>query len=186
MAKTYKIVIAGEGGQGVQSVAAILSEAAYNKGKEVLYIPNFGVEQRGGVSIAFLQISDERIDAMKFTKADIVIALSGRSVTRTKQYADERTLYIYDTAAEPNEADIPTNAKEVMTVEATNICKRDLHPRVFNVFVMGALLAVTDIFEMDDVKLALEEKLGAKFAKNPALREMNFTALEAGFKALAD
>ena len=38
MAKALRIVIAGEGGQGVQSVAGILAEAAYNKGKEVLYI----------------------------------------------------------------------------------------------------------------------------------------------------
>jgi hypothetical protein len=56
-----KIVLAGEGGHGVQSVAKILVEAAYEANKEVLYIPNFGVEQRGGVSIAFCQISDEKI-----------------------------------------------------------------------------------------------------------------------------
>ena len=51
-----KIVLAGEGGQGVQSVAKILVEAGYEAGKQILYIPNFGVEQRGGVSIAFCQI----------------------------------------------------------------------------------------------------------------------------------
>ena len=38
-----KIVLAGEGGQGVQSIAKILVEAGYEAGKEVLYIPNFGV-----------------------------------------------------------------------------------------------------------------------------------------------
>ena len=46
-----KIVLAGEGGQGVQSIAKILVEAGYEAGKQVLYIPNFGVEQRGGVSV---------------------------------------------------------------------------------------------------------------------------------------
>lgn len=55
-----KIVLAGEGGQGVQSIAKILVEAGYEAGKQILYIPNFGVEQRGGVSIAFCQISDEK------------------------------------------------------------------------------------------------------------------------------
>lgn len=48
MGKTWKIALAGEGGQGVQSVAMILTEAAALEGKEILYIPNFGVEQRGG------------------------------------------------------------------------------------------------------------------------------------------
>jgi len=36
-----KIVLAGEGGQGVQSIAKILVEAGYEAGKQVLYIPNF-------------------------------------------------------------------------------------------------------------------------------------------------
>ena len=60
MART-KIVLAGEGGQGVQSIAKILVEAGYEANKEILYIPNFGVEQRGGVSVAFCQIGDEKI-----------------------------------------------------------------------------------------------------------------------------
>lgn len=68
MGKTVKIVLAGEGGQGVQSVAQILTDAAALEGKEILYIPNFGVEQRGGVSIAYVQIGDERIGAPKFKK----------------------------------------------------------------------------------------------------------------------
>ena len=61
MART-RIVLAGEGGQGVQSIAKILVEAGYEAGKEILYIPNFGVEQRGGVSIAFCQVADEKIE----------------------------------------------------------------------------------------------------------------------------
>ena len=46
MAKVVKIALAGEGGQGVQSIAEILAEAANEQGKQALYIPNFGVEQR--------------------------------------------------------------------------------------------------------------------------------------------
>ncbi|MDO4542586.1 MAG: 2-oxoacid:acceptor oxidoreductase family protein, partial [Bacillota bacterium] len=65
MSDLKRIMLAGEGGQGVQSVAAILSEASYAAGREVMYIPNFGVEQRGGVSIAFMQISDEVIGSPK-------------------------------------------------------------------------------------------------------------------------
>ena len=42
MART-KIVLAGEGGQGVQSISIILVDAVYEANKEVLYIPNFGV-----------------------------------------------------------------------------------------------------------------------------------------------
>ena len=83
MAHITKIALAGEGGQGVQSLAEILAEAANQEGKQALYIPNFGVEQRGGVSIAYVQISDGPIGAPKFQKADILIPLSPRAIRRT-------------------------------------------------------------------------------------------------------
>ena len=58
MTEALRVVIAAEGGFGAQTAAAVLAEAAYESDKEALYIPNFGVEQRGGVSVAFLQIGD--------------------------------------------------------------------------------------------------------------------------------
>ena len=42
MGKATKIILAGEGGQGVQSVAEIIAESANEEGREALYIPNFG------------------------------------------------------------------------------------------------------------------------------------------------
>ena len=48
----WKIAAAGEGGQGVQALAETLALAAYRAGLNALYIPNFGIEQRGGVSLA--------------------------------------------------------------------------------------------------------------------------------------
>ena len=74
MPNLIRIALAGEGGQGVQAVAEILAEAAYHEGKQAIYIPNFGLEQRGGVSLAFVQVSDQRIGAPKFNKGDVVVA----------------------------------------------------------------------------------------------------------------
>ncbi|NLW55286.1 MAG: pyruvate oxidoreductase subunit gamma [Firmicutes bacterium] len=97
--RRLKIVIAGEGGQGVQAIGELLAEAAYRSGQQALYIPNFGVEQRGGVSIAFVQISTEKIGFPKFQKADLLAVLSPRSVERTKGYLKPGTIYLYDESA---------------------------------------------------------------------------------------
>lgn len=180
MAKTIKMALAGEGGQGVQSVAGILVEAAYDDGKEALYIPNFGVEQRGGVSVAYCQISDEKIGSPKFKFADLVIALSDRAVRRTKMYVSNQTTFIYDSSIEGIEGDLPKNAKRVLGIPALDTAKKELHPRVFNVIVMGAAIAATKVVGMEQAKKALENKLGYKFEKDPALRELNFKALEKG------
>lgn len=234
MAKVIKVAIAGEGGQGVQSIAEILAEAANAEGKNALYIPNFGVEQRGGVSIAYVQVSDGEIGAPKFQKADILIPLSPRAIERTKKYAGKDTVYIYDnsliqesevndnivglqyydvtppnpTAERPN-ADLPQDmiagepktasftkpgsrvdssdipeVKKVVAIPANDIAKNEMHPRVFNVIILGAVIAATEVLPMDSIKRALETKLGDKFNKNPELRDMNFKALERGYQLI--
>lgn len=186
MAEAIKIAIAGEGGQGVQSVANIIVESAYKNGKQALYIPNFGVEQRGGVSIAFMQISNETIGSPKFPKGDIVIALSDRAVTRVQQYVDQNTVFVYDSGIEGIEDDLPTNAKKVLGIPAIEIAKNELHPRVFNIIIMGAVIGATGVVELDDAKNALEKKLGYKFEQDPRLRELNFKALERGMELVRE
>lgn len=180
MAKVVKIALAGEGGQGIQSVAQIMTNAANDEGKEALYIPNFGVEQRGGVSIAYCQISEERIGAPKFEIADIVIALSGRAVKRTQQYVGPKTVFIYDASITGIDAYLPQNAQKVLAIPALQISKEELHPRVFNVVILGATLKATGVLTLEQAKRALDKKLGYKFEQNPELRELNYKALERG------
>jgi 2-oxoglutarate ferredoxin oxidoreductase subunit gamma len=179
-----KIVIAGEGGQGVQAVAEILAEAAYEEGRQALYIPNFGVEQRGGVSVAFLQIGDRSIGAPKFETADIVVALSGRALLRTRQYVGPQTTLIYDDLAEVKDEEMPRQAAQILSIPAVETSKKELHPRVFNVMILGAVIAATGVVTLDDAKKALEIRLGHKFEQDPKLRELNYRALERGVELL--
>ncbi|HHV16556.1 MAG TPA: ketoisovalerate oxidoreductase [Gelria sp.] len=182
MMALVKIALAGEGGQGVQSVAEIIAEAAYNEEKQTIYIPNFGLEQRGGVSIAFIQVSDEKIGAPKFDKADVVIALSERAVGRTAHYSDENTLFVYDSGFNADAIDLPEEAKKIIGLPAVDTANKELHPRVFNIIIMGAVIGLTNIVDFEAAKKALESKLGYKFEQNPDLRTLNYKALEIGKK----
>lgn len=175
-----RIALAGEGGQGVQSIAEILAEAAYNENQQALYIPNFGLEQRGGVSIAFLQFSDKRIGAPKFQKADIVIALSERAVERTRSYSGPETLYVYDSSFNVTSDELPQEAKQIIGLAAIDTANNELHPRVFNIIIMGAVIGLSNVVSFEAAKEALEHKLAYKFEKDPKLRELNFRALEIG------
>jgi 2-oxoglutarate ferredoxin oxidoreductase subunit gamma len=180
MNQTTKIAICGEGGQGIQSVANIMAEAAYSAGKQVLYIPNFGVEQRGGVSLAFVQISDEVIGSPKFATGDIVVALSDRAVKRLRCYVGSKTVFIYDSCIKGIEDELPIQANKIMEIPAVEIALHELQPRVFNVLILGAVIGVTGAVGLEEVKLALENKLGYKFEQYPELKELNFKALERG------
>lgn len=175
-----RIALAGEGGQGVQSIAEIMAEAAYENNQQALYIPNFGLEQRGGVSIAFIQFSDSRIGAPKFQKADVVVALSERAVERTLGYSGPETLYVYDSSFKLGPDDLPKVARKIIGIPAIETANTKLHPRVFNIIIMGFIIGSSGVVSFEAAQEALESKLAYKFEKNPSLRELNFRALEIG------
>ncbi len=180
MAETIRILLAGEGGQGIQSVAEIIAEAAYGEGRQALYIPSFGVEQRGGVSVAFVQISDEPVGAPKFQIADIIVALSERAVQPAGSYAGPATIFIYDSAIATAEGNLPENVGKILAIPAVETAKNELNPRVFNIIIMGAVIGATGVISIAGAKAAIESKLGYKFEKNPHLRDLNYRALERG------
>ncbi|HLC69591.1 MAG TPA: 2-oxoacid:acceptor oxidoreductase family protein [Patescibacteria group bacterium] len=83
---TTKILIAGDGGQGVQTIADIIGQAAFGNEKFVSVIPNYGLEQRGGVSLSYLKISSEMIVYPKFQTPDLLVIMSEQADARTKDY----------------------------------------------------------------------------------------------------
>lgn len=179
-----RIVLAGEGGQGVQSIAKILVEAGYEAEKNVLYIPNFGVEQRGGVSIAFCQISDTEIGEPRFSKADIVMMLSDRAIDRCGCYVDKNTTVVYDPSVCTKKPEM--EAKEIIGIPANQIANDELTSRVFNIIVLGAIVKATNVMELKYVKAAMEHAFGKKFEAKPELRELNYKALDRGMELIKD
>jgi len=182
MAGKTKIVLAGEGGQGVQAMAEILAEAANEDGWQVLYIPNFGVEQRGGVSVAFVQISDSRIGSPKFRTGDIVVALSDRAVRRARRYVGSGTTFVYDSDIRGMEGAIPENAARVLAIPAIEVAKKEFHPRVFNIIILGVVMGATGVISPERARAAIEKKLGYKIEKQPELRNLNFKAMKRGME----
>ena len=73
-----------------------------------------------------------------------------------------------------------------MAIPALEKANKELHPRVFNVLIMGAVIGVTKVVTLEKAKEAIEKKLGYKFEQNPELRELNFKALERGYQLVAE
>lgn len=85
----FKILLSGDGGQGIQLMSDLICRSAIEQGFFVSHIPNYGLEQRGGVSLAFIQISDSEIAYPKFSKPDVKVVLSEQARERTKGFKIE-------------------------------------------------------------------------------------------------
>lgn len=178
-----KILIAGEGGQGVQTMAKLLNQSAYDKGLKVSYIPNYGVEQRGGVSIAFIYIQNKPVIYPKFDKADLVVILSERSVLRTWRYVGPESIVIYNSSyITPKLINSQKpRIRNLIPIDATNLAQNKLKsPRVFNTIVLGAILGKLGKITFSEMKRAIKKSLGAKIKAKPELETLNNDALKMG------
>lgn len=153
-----KILFAGEGGQGVQAIAEILAKAAFTEKKFALYIPNFGVEQRGGASLAFVMIDSKPVAYPKFQTADILAVLSNRSLKRVEQYLDKKTKIILGPAVK-------------------NGMKTELPPETWNILVLGKVNGNGKIVNKQSLISAMNEKFASRFEKSPNLKMLDLKAL---------
>jgi len=160
-----KILIAGEGGQGVQAIAEILAQAAFLENKHSTYIPNFGVEQRGGVSLAFVIVSDEPVIYPKFDKADILAILSDRSIERVKRYLDEKTRVILSPS-------VTINIEKALRVDS-----RELPAKVWNIIVLGEINREAKVVDKDNLIKAMDQRFERQFTKNLQIKTEDMEAL---------
>lgn len=175
----YKIIIAGEGGQGVQVLAHAFAKAAFDKGLHVAYMPNYGVEQRGGVSLGYLQFGKGVIGFPKFSKADIIVVLCERAVERVQQYVGDDTLYIFD-SSQVDPSHLSEVYAEKLAVPATEAAAKRLTPKVFNMVMAGALLSEIKEITLPAMEKALDDMFADKYKAKPELRHLNQRALSLG------
>jgi len=141
-----KILLAGDGGQGIQTIGSIIAEAAFQNNWQVSLIPNYGLEQRGGASLVFIQISGAEIAFPKFSKPDILVILSETGRGRVKNYFAEN-IKIFDYA------DYSAQIGKEILLENTNV------------FFLGTLTRFLEgkkIIAREQVVRLLEEKLSKK------------------------
>lgn len=167
---TTKILLAGEGGQGIQTIAKVISESAAKVGHKVAYIPSFGVEQRGTPSIGFITISDQEIYYPRFETADYIIILQTRAIDFVAPYVSPKTKTIFDSSTIDSKS-FPNKFIHLFGTSATKYAHTKFTPKAFNVLIAGKLSQLLNLDE-DIVWSAVEKSLGKKF-KDETIRQAN-------------
>lgn len=179
-----KIMLVGEGGQGIQTIAKILARTCDKAGYHASVIPNFGTEQRGGISIAFLQISKVPIIAPKFQTADLFVIVSDRNIERTTRYIGPHTSVLYDKdlVSEPTVKKLNASSTELTSISAFEFVTTELTERSFNIFIVGILTGIIDPDLKEKVLPFLDRKFKDYYKKSRKLREQNRKAFYEGYK----
>jgi indolepyruvate ferredoxin oxidoreductase, beta subunit len=181
---TYDIVLAGVGGQGVLSLAAILARAAKIDGLQVRQSEVHGMAQRGGAVSAHLRISDSRIacDLVGSGGADMILSMEPLESLRYLSFLKPDGIVVTAAESVVNIPDYPEAEKLLgavrslprsRVVDAAAIAKEAGSPRAVNMALAGAASLLVPI-RLESLERGMDELFGAKGADAAAANRRAF------------
>ena len=147
------IILAGVGGQGILSIAAIFDTAALQQNLYVKQSEVHGMSQRGGAVESHVRISDKPIfsDLIPSGKADLIIALEPMELLRYLPFLKKDGWLVTDSNPFENIANYPdleNVLKEIKThknhkiIDALNIAKNIGNSKAANMVLLGAAISI--------------------------------------------
>lgn len=171
-------IIAGFGGQGILFAGKVLAEAGLLEGREVLWIPSYGPEMRGGTASCTVIIADRRIGSPIVDRADHAVVLNPPSMAKYAPVVAPGGLLVMNTTlieAQPERDDI-----DLLEVPCTAVAKRAGDDKLVSVVALGALVGRRRFVEPESVHRALAVILGSRHAH---MIEVDTAAFDAGYEA---
>ena len=188
----FDIMLAGVGGQGVLSLAALIGRAAVAEGLQVKQSEVHGMAQRGGAVLSHLRLSDRAIasDLIPLGTADMILSMEPLESLRYLAYLSPTATVV--TAADPlvNIPDYPPKEEilarlkrlpHALVIEAERLAREAGEVLSRNTVMVGAAAHLLPL-QRESFDGAIRQTFAAKGER--AL-EVNFAAFEAGWKASA-
>ncbi len=179
----YEIRFHGRGGQGAKTAAAILAESALKKGKFIQSFPEYGAERKGAPVKAFTRISDSPITIHSSTKQpDLVIVVDEtliKSIPVTEGLVEDGILLV-NTKKTVDEIKKMTGFEgKIYVVDATGIAMEEFGRNIPNTPLLGAIVKVTNLVDLESIKDDLEHKLREKIGER--MFQANINAVQKAF-----
>ena len=181
------IILAGVGGQGILSVAAVIGEAALEDGLYMKQAEVHGMSQRGGDVQSHLRISDKPIasDLIPLGNVDVIISLEPMEALRYIHYLKKDGWVVTNSKPFENIPNYPEIEKIMeaynklpnkVIIDVDQIAKDLGTPRSSNIILLGAASPYLNI-DFTKLENGIKHIFGRK---GEEVVEMNLNALRAG------
>ena len=170
-----RMVFSGSGGQGVITAAIILAEAAVlHDNLTAVQSQAYGPEARGGATRSDVIISDTTINYPKVIQPNVLVCLTQEAYNKFYTIIRPGGLLITDSRyvkiqrkADAKQCELPIYA---------TVMEKIGKPIVFNICMLGALLALIDLVKPESVLKVIKTRIPEGFL------ELNRKALDLGLK----
>jgi 2-oxoglutarate ferredoxin oxidoreductase subunit gamma len=172
-----EVMFAGFGGQGIMLMGKILAHAAMEEDYEVVWIPSYGPEMRGGTAYCTVVISDRPIGSPIIKNPTHLVAMNRPSLEKFAPtvkpggviFINASLISISSGRDDVDELVVPIIelARDVGNVKAANI------------IALSAFVERSQFLRFDALKTAVQDE----FARREKLIPINMKAMEEGQKA---
>ncbi len=182
MPKLTEIRWHARAGQGAVTAAKVVAETALSADQFMQAMPEYGPERMGAPIKAFTRICDEPIEIHNNIEfPDIVVVLDESLldiVDVTEGMKADGTLIINtcSPAAAVKQALGVAEAQRVACVDASGIALDTIKRDIPNTPIVGAMIEVTGVIDMESFKGLLAKNLGKKFGQE--MIDANFAAVD--------
>jgi 2-oxoglutarate ferredoxin oxidoreductase subunit gamma len=171
----YEVTIAGFGGQGILTAGQLLAYTGMYEDKQVIWLPSYGPEMRGGTAYCTVVISDARIGSPIISNPTSAIVMNRPSFDKFAPKIKSGGLLIINSSL----IDVTSDRKDITQIEvpANDMAMKAGNAKAANIAILGAFIGATDVVGMDNVRTLLQQKLGHK----KDLFEINLMVLQEGY-----
>jgi 2-oxoglutarate ferredoxin oxidoreductase subunit gamma len=169
-----EVQFAGFGGQGIMLMGQILAEAALQEGREVVWIPSYGPEMRGGTAYCTVVAGDQPIGSPIIRNPKHLVAMNRPSLEKFAPSVKANGVIFINASIIP----IGSNRSDVdeLRVPIIEIAQEVGNIKTANIVALAAFVARSGFVSFE----ALTESVRQKFAAKAKLIPLNLKALEAG------
>ncbi|MFN4227930.1 MAG: 2-oxoacid:acceptor oxidoreductase family protein [Candidatus Ratteibacteria bacterium] len=186
MKEIFEIRWHGRGGQGAKTAALLFGDACLSTGKYIQAFPEYGPERMGAPVTSFNRISSNPIRIhYGIENPDVVVVLDFSLVEQINvcEGLDEKEgILLVNSPFPPEKIREKISFKgKIYTVDASKIALETIGRDIPNTPMMGALVKVTKILNLEELLKDTKKKLEVKFRNKPEVIEGNLKAIERAY-----
>ena len=175
----------GRGGQGAKTASFLLAESLIDQGKFAQGFPDYGPERMGAPIRGYNRISDEPVRLhCDVASPGIVVVLDptliGTDDITGGLLADGTVLVNSPRGADEIRRELGLEGGNVFTVNATGIALEEIGRPIPNLPMIGALLKITELADIDSMTSIVRKKFEGKFSKQ--IIEGNVKAMKRAYE----
>jgi 2-oxoglutarate ferredoxin oxidoreductase subunit gamma len=172
-----EVQFAGFGGQGIMLMGQIMAQTAMHQGYEVVWIPSYGPEMRGGTAYCTVVISDRPIGSPIIRNPKHLVAMNRPSLEKfAPSVQSGGTIFINSSIIS---IDAGRDDVDVIKVPIIEIAKELGNVKTANIVALAAFVSRSQVVDFEMLRKSVKDK----FASREKLIPLNMKALEEGEKA---